>query len=64
MNEGNGYAVITQSRTHITFCGIGSNGRFSGSEPLADQTKQSAMTAVLKLIADHGVTDYEIVKGG
>ena len=67
-NNGNEYAVITQSRTHVSFCGIGRGGRFSGSEPLLDaagarRTKQDAMVAVLKVLEDHGVTDYEIIKG-
>ncbi len=63
MNEGNEYAVITHSRTHVSFCGIGSKGRFSGSEPLTGQTKQAAMVAVLKVLELHGVKDYEIIGG-
>ncbi len=61
-NEGNEYAVITHSRTHVSFCGIGHNGRFSGSEPLVNG-RQSAMAEVLKVLEGHGVTDYEEIKG-
>ncbi len=62
-NEGNEYAVITHSRTHVSFCGIGHNGRFSGSEPLQDQSRQAAMVAVLAVLEGHGVRDYEVIKG-
>lgn len=63
VNEWN-YAVITHGRTNITFSGIGRNGHFAGSWSLEGLTKQAAMVAVLKVLEDHGVTDYEIIKGG
>lgn len=62
MNANNEYAVITHSRTHVSFCGIGRNGRFSGSEPLEGQSRQKATVAVLKVLESHGVRDYEIIK--
>ncbi len=63
-NEGNEYGVITHSRECISFCGIGHNGRFSGSEPLRNQTRQAALAAIVAIFADHGVSDYEVLKGG
>ena len=56
------YAVITHSRTHVSFCGIGQNGRFSGSEPLADQSRQAAMVKVLEVFGLHGVSEYEVLR--
>jgi len=60
-NEGNEYAVITHSRTHVSFCGIGKNGSFSGSEPLKEQSRQAAMLRIYEIFKKHGVSEYEVL---